>query len=80
MFHIFIAPVLINDDFTTFAGKWMEVENIVLSEVTKTQKAIHGMYSLMDISPKLQNTHCTTHRSYESYEEGRQKCGCFNHT
>jgi hypothetical protein len=26
-----------------FAGKWMELENIVLSEVTQTQKNIHGI-------------------------------------
>jgi hypothetical protein len=29
-----------------FKDKWMEVENIVLSEVTHTQKNVHGMYSL----------------------------------
>jgi hypothetical protein len=28
------------------AGKWMELENI-LSEVTKTQKDMHGTYSLV---------------------------------
>jgi hypothetical protein len=30
-------------DLTNFARKWMELENIILSEVTKTQKYIHGM-------------------------------------
>ena len=30
-----------------FAGKWMELENIILSEVTQTQKDMHGMYSLI---------------------------------
>jgi hypothetical protein len=29
-----------------FAGKWMELENIILSEVTQSQKDMHGMYSL----------------------------------
>jgi hypothetical protein len=29
-----------------FASKWMELENIFLSEVTQTQKDMHGMYSL----------------------------------
>ena len=33
-------------DITKFAGKWMELENI-LSEVTQTQKGKHGMYSLI---------------------------------
>ena len=31
----------------SFAGKWMEMENIILSEVTQTQKVMHGMYSLI---------------------------------
>jgi hypothetical protein len=26
---------------------WMELENIILREVTKTQKDVHGMYSLI---------------------------------
>ena len=30
-----------------FAGKWMELGNIILSERTQTQKDIHGMYSLI---------------------------------
>jgi hypothetical protein len=30
-----------------FTGKWMELENIILSEVTQIQKDMHGMYSLM---------------------------------
>ena len=36
-----------NDDFTNLAGKWMELENIILSEVTQNQKEIDGMCSLM---------------------------------
>ena len=36
-----------NKDILSFAGKWMELENIILSEVTQTQKEMHGMYSLM---------------------------------
>jgi hypothetical protein len=34
-------------DILSFAGKWMELENIILSEVTQTQKDMHGMYSLL---------------------------------
>jgi hypothetical protein len=30
-----------------FADKWMELKNIILSEVTQTQKDKHGMYSLI---------------------------------
>ena len=36
-----------NNDFMKFAGKWMELENIILSEVTQSQKNMHGMYSLI---------------------------------
>ena len=30
-----------------FAGKWMELENMILSEVTQTQKDNYDMYSLI---------------------------------
>ena len=30
-----------------FAGKWMELENIILSEVTQLQKSTHDMHSLI---------------------------------
>ena len=33
-----------NEDIMNFADKCMELENIILSEVTQTQKDIHGMY------------------------------------
>ena len=36
-----------NDDILNFAGKLMELENIILSKVTQTQKDMHGMYSLI---------------------------------
>ena len=36
-----------SDDFMNFAGKWMELENIILSEVTQIQKDMHGMYTLI---------------------------------
>jgi hypothetical protein len=36
-----------NEDIISFAGKWMELENIILSEVTQTQKDMHCMYSLI---------------------------------
>jgi hypothetical protein len=28
-----------------FGDKWMELENIILSEVTQTQNDMHGIYS-----------------------------------
>ena len=36
-----------NNDILNFAGKWMELENIILSEVTPTQKDKYHMYSLI---------------------------------
>ena len=36
-----------NNDFMKFAGKWMELENIILSKVTQSQRNTDGMYSLI---------------------------------
>jgi hypothetical protein len=40
-------PAIKNNDFMKFLGKWMEIENITLSELTLSQKNRHGMYSLI---------------------------------
>jgi hypothetical protein len=32
-----------NKDIMNIAGKWMELENVILSEVTQTQKDMYGM-------------------------------------
>ena len=37
-----------NEDILSFAGKWMELENIILSEVTQIQKHMQGTYSLIN--------------------------------
>ena len=36
-----------NNDILKFADKWMELENIILSEVTQTQRDNYYMYSLI---------------------------------
>jgi hypothetical protein len=36
-----------NNEFTKFLGKWTELENIILTEVTQSQKNTHGMHSLI---------------------------------
>jgi hypothetical protein len=41
------CSVIKNEDILSFSGKWIELENIILSEVTQTQKYIHDMYSLI---------------------------------
>jgi hypothetical protein len=35
-----------NNGFMKFLDKWMDLENIILSEVTQPQKNTHGMHSL----------------------------------
>jgi hypothetical protein len=32
-----------NNDFMKFAGKWMNLENIIVSEVTQSQKNTHAL-------------------------------------
>ena len=36
-----------NNEFMKFLGKWMDLENIILSEVTHSQKINHGTHSLI---------------------------------
>ena len=38
-----------NNDILNFLGKGMELENIILSEVTQTQKNNYHMYSLISV-------------------------------
>jgi hypothetical protein len=41
--------VIKNEKILSFAGgsRWMELENIIPSDVTQMQKDMHGMYSLI---------------------------------
>ena len=44
MWYIYTKYSAIKDnEFMEFVGKWMEVENIILSEVTQSQKNSHNM-------------------------------------
>lgn len=36
-----------NNDIVKFAHEWMEIEKIILSEISQTQKGKHGMFSLI---------------------------------
>ena len=47
MWHIYTLEYYTaeKNDILNFAGKWMELENIILSEVTKSQKDNYHMYS-----------------------------------
>jgi hypothetical protein len=59
-----------------FLGKWMELENTILSEITQSQKNTHGMHSLISgyISPEVRNNQGIIHKPHETQEEGRPKC------
>jgi hypothetical protein len=63
------------NEFVDSLGKCIELEKIILSEVTQLQKNTHGMHSL--ISPKAPNNQDTIHRPHEAQEEERPKCGYF---
>jgi hypothetical protein len=39
-------PAIKNEDIMSFAGKWIELENILI-EVTQTSKYMYGLYSLI---------------------------------
>jgi hypothetical protein len=43
----FIQPQRKNE-ILSLAGKWMELENIILSEVSQAQKAKNHMFSLIN--------------------------------
>jgi hypothetical protein len=36
-----------NNEFVKFLDKWMDLEGIIISEVTKSQKNTHDMHSLI---------------------------------
>jgi hypothetical protein len=36
-----------NNEFMKFLGKWMKLENIILSELNQSQKNTHDMHSLI---------------------------------
>jgi hypothetical protein len=56
-----------NEDILSFAGKWMGLENIMLSEGTHTLKDMHGMYSLISeyYLKNVQSTHDKVHRTQQ---------------
>jgi hypothetical protein len=36
-----------NNEFLKFLDKWIDLENIILSEITQSQKSTHDMHSLI---------------------------------
>jgi hypothetical protein len=57
-----------NNEFMKFIDKWMDLEDIILSEVTQSQK---------NIRPEAWNTQDAIHRPHEAHE-GRPKCRYFS--
>ena len=50
MWHIYTMEyysAIKNNKLIRFFGKWIKVETIILSEVTQSEKKIHGMDSLI---------------------------------
>jgi hypothetical protein len=47
--HLTVKSVMAlkKNEMLSFAGKWMELENIILSEVSLAQKTKHRMFSLI---------------------------------
>ena len=38
-----------NNEFMKFLGKWMDLQDIILSEITQSQKNTHDMHSLISV-------------------------------
>jgi hypothetical protein len=52
MWYIYIMEyysAIKSNEFMKFSGKEMDLEDIILSEVTQSQKKTHGMHSLISI-------------------------------
>ena len=47
MWYIYTMEYYTVKKILKFVGKWMDLENIILSEVTQTQKDKYHMYSLI---------------------------------
>ena len=44
---IHLHSAIKNNEFMKFVGKWMDLEDIILSEVTQSQNNSYDMHSLM---------------------------------
>ena len=50
MWHIYTMKyyaAIRNDEFVSFVGTWMNLENIILSKLTQEQKMKHCIFSLI---------------------------------
>ena len=66
-----------NNELRKSLGKWIEVENIILSNPVTRKHTWYALTYNVDVSPEVWNTQDTIHRPHEAQEEGKPKCGCF---
>jgi hypothetical protein len=63
-----------NNEFMKFLGKWMNLEDTILSEVTQSQKNTHDIHSLISgywpRNPEARNIQDIIHKPNET-QEGR---------
>jgi hypothetical protein len=45
--HMEYYAAIKNNKFMKLLGKWVDLKDIILSEVTRSQKNTHGMHSLI---------------------------------
>jgi hypothetical protein len=45
--HLYIYTAIKNNEFMKFIGKWMNLENIILSEVNPSQNNTHDIHSMI---------------------------------
>jgi hypothetical protein len=56
-----------NKDIMKFTGKWVELEKIILNELTQTKKDKCDMYSpVSGINQKVKDNYITIHRPKEA--------------
>jgi hypothetical protein len=70
--------VIKNNEFMKFLDKWMVLLDIILSEITQSQKSTHDMLSpVSDISPEagIPKIHFAKHIKLKNKEP---KCGNFD--
>jgi hypothetical protein len=60
-----------------FPGKWIELENIILSVVTQTQNYMHGICLLISVCyHNVQDSYTRIHRpTYPNNKEGPREAG-----
>jgi hypothetical protein len=69
-----------NNEFMKFLGKWMDLEGIILSEVTNHKRThMHVLTDKWILAQNIQwSIQHTVHKPHEIQEEGKSKCGYFS--